>query len=356
MQTPVALYSSCRAWLVVILAGALGLSACVGEPAPVPTPIAPPSEAAATPSPAEGNPPAGAITGTTWPLTGLPAEDPNAINRAAVAVKIDNAPAARPQVGLEHADVVVEEIVEGGTTRFLAIYQSVLPQEVAPVRSGRPVDTQILPAFGTDIAMSGAATPTLQTLRAAGLNLWIDGEVPGAFWRVKGRKAPHNLAVNLAKVHEQIAATGRVAHQSPFLFDATPPTPESTPGVTPVSGADITFSDQTAATWTWQGDHWTRAQQGNQPWTAATVVFVQASVRADGGRDSGGHPTVDTDLTGSGAAVILRNGMAIEGTWRKNSPSSPLSVVDQAGAPVLFAPGQTWIELAPNPPKLHTAG
>lgn len=338
-----------------LLLSTLLLTGCVGEPAPVPTPITPP---ASTPTPAASAPDAPAppaITGLTWPLTGLPAEDANAISRPSVAVKVDNAAAARPQVGIDQADVVVEEIVEGGTTRFLAIYQSALPTEVSPVRSGRTVDTKILPAFGSDLAMSGAADPTLQVLRGAGLNLWLHGEVDGAFWRVKGRKAPHNLAVNIAKVHEQVAAQGRTALQSPFLFDPNPPSPEITPGTKQITSADIKFSDQTAATWTWQGDHWTRTQQGHQPWKAATVVFVQASVGPDGGRDSGGHPTVDTNLTGSGTAVILRNGMAIEGTWRKNSDSSPLSVVDQAGAPVFFAPGQIWIELAPNPPTLHSA-
>lgn len=340
---------------VAVLSSALLLAGCVGEPAPIPTPIAPPATTAADAPPAPGDAAQPAITGLTWPLTGMPAEDAAAISRPSVAVKVDNATAARPQVGIDQADVVVEEIVEGGTTRFLAIYQSALPTEVAPVRSGRTVDTKILPAFGTDLAMSGAADPTLQVLRGAGLNLWLHGEVDGAFWRVKGRKAPHNLAVNIAKVHERVAAQGRTAVQSPFLFDPNPPSPDTTPGTKQITSADIKFSDQTAATWTWQGDHWTRTQQGHQPWKAATVVFVQASVGPDGGRDSGGHPTVDTNLTGSGTAVILRNGIAIEGTWRKNSDPSPLSVVDQAGAPVFFAPGQIWIELAPNPPTLHSA-
>lgn len=355
MHIPVERFCHRTPSVIGVLLSALVITACVGEPAPVPSPISPPpsNPAAAAAAPGTAVPPA--ITGLTWPLTGMPAEDATAIGRPSVAVKVDNATAARPQVGIDQADVVVEEIVEGGTTRFLAIYQSALPTEVAPVRSGRTVDTKILPAFGSDLAMSGAAEPTLETLRGAGLNLWLHGEVDGAFWRVKGRKAPHNLAVNIAKVHERVVAQGRTAMQSPFLFDSTPPSADAAPGIKQVTSADIKLSDQTAATWTWQGDHWTRTQEGRQPWKAATVVFVQASVSPDGGRDSGGHPTVDTNLTGSGSAVILRNGMAIEGTWRKNSDSSPLSVVDQAGAPVFFAPGQIWIELAPNPPTLHTA-
>ncbi len=336
--------------LATVVAGPLVLSACASQPAPQPTPIAPPSEQA-TSLPGESAPPA--ISGATWPFTGLPADDPNALTRAAVAVKVDNAPGARPQTGLDQADVVVEEIVEGGTTRFLAIYHSSLPAEVAPIRSGRPVDTQILPSFGTDLAMSGAAEPTLQVLRAGGLNLWIHGEVDGAFWRVKSRKAPHNLAVNVATIAEQVAAQGRNATQSPFLFDATPPQPDVIPGTTPTTTAEVAFSDATKATWTWAQDHWARTQQGAQPWKAATVVIAQVTVAKDGGRDSGGNATVHTELTGSGPAIILRDGMAIEGSWRKNSPSSPLSVVDQAGAPVFFAPGQTWIELAPSPPKLN---
>lgn len=357
--------------LVLILTA--GMSACA-TPAPTPTPIDNPSlvptEAPTTdPSPSGGwvtadpsaSPDPNSATSAAfgdlvWPFTGMKAEEGADLTRPSVAVKVDNAKAARPQTGLEAADVVVEEVVEGGTTRFLAIYHSQFPEAVAPVRSGRPVDTEILPPFGTDLAMSGAADPTLVTLRNGGLNLWLHGEVKGAFHRVKGRKAPHNLSVNLAKVAEHVQATGRTVPPSPFLFNDSPPEAAPEAGVTSITKADLTISPQTKVTWTWSGKDWKRTQDGDQPWTAATVVVIQAKVFKDGGVDSGGNATVHTNLLGSGEATVLRDGMAIVGRWSKSSPRDPLSLVDQQGVPIFLAPGQVWIELAPNTPTLQSSG
>src|SRR6056297_3045109 len=73
---------------------------------------------------------------STSPFTGLPVIDE--YYKRAVAVSIENSPAARPQSGLEKAEIVYEFMLEGGITRFLAIFWPKVPKKIGPIRSARP--------------------------------------------------------------------------------------------------------------------------------------------------------------------------------------------------------------------------
>ncbi|MDQ1503793.1 MAG: hypothetical protein QOD57_1520, partial [Actinomycetota bacterium] len=84
-----------------------------------------------------------AVAANASPLTGLPA-DPAVPARAALVVKIDNAPKARPQIGINQADLVIEEKVEDGVTRFFTIFQSQVSDPVGPVRSARTTDIALV--------------------------------------------------------------------------------------------------------------------------------------------------------------------------------------------------------------------
>ena len=88
----------------------------------------------------------------TW--TGLQGID---LERPALAVKIDNVTRAHPQSGVNVADVVYEEIVEGGVTRLVALFQSSSADMVGPVRSARTSDPPLLAGFDHPLfAYSGA--------------------------------------------------------------------------------------------------------------------------------------------------------------------------------------------------------
>src|SRR5690625_2391460 len=132
-----------RRWQVVVAAGLLALGACSSAeepPAPSPTPTPTPEPTTVEPTPEPTPEP-------TWPLTGMPADDE--AEHPAVAVKVENTVMARPQTGLEYADIVWEEMVEGGITRFNAVYHSQQPEVVGPIRSLRPMDVGIsLPLGG----------------------------------------------------------------------------------------------------------------------------------------------------------------------------------------------------------------
>lgn len=291
----------------------------------------------------------------TAPLTGLPFADEGAADRRTLAVKIDNAPGARPQIGLNQADVVVEELVEGGVTRFLALYQSVNPDTIGPVRSGREVDALILPSFTPLVVMSGADQAVKEDFGDVGLTVVEDRETPG--WaRLPDRPGPHDLFVNAPALWE-------VAAELPAPEPAWP-TGDGPEGGGPASSAALTFPAATAM-WRWDGDEglWRRDQDGaphvvepdQQQVTADNVVIARVAVVPGSRTDSSGTPTADIAAVGEGEVTVLRDGTAYTGTWRKPSPQEPYQWLDADGEPLPLKPGCTWIELLPTDAPLEVA-
>ena len=132
------------------------------------------------------------------PLTGLP--DPSELtrHRSALTIKMDNTPAAHPQFGLQEADVVYEEVVEGQITRLAAIFNSHLPTEVGPVRSVRRTDRQIVFPIGGLFAFSGGAQYAVSSIETAPVKLLQESDAGGAMFRDLRRPPPHNLLANAA--------------------------------------------------------------------------------------------------------------------------------------------------------------
>src|SRR5262245_9182268 len=129
-----------------------------------------------------------------FPLTGLPTSAGPAV-RPALSVKVDNVTGAFPQAGLNDADIVTEELVEGGQTRLFVTYQSRDADRVGPIRSARPVDADLLSQLGGGVfAYSGAAPGEIAPVEdhSGATLLSMDGGV-GAFYRDRSRPAPHNV-------------------------------------------------------------------------------------------------------------------------------------------------------------------
>lgn len=265
-----------------------------------------------------------------------------------LAVKVDNTKPARPQSGLDVADVVFEELVEGGATRFVALFHSADPGVVGPVRSGRDVDAHLLPAFSPALALAGAAPPTMQVLRAAGLRLLDEG--PGSpLFRDGSRRAPYNLYLDAP-------AAWRASGGLPAAAPAWPFERRIPPGGQLVRGVSVAFSRQAGVAWEWDADEgvWRRSDHagahvlssGAQV-TAENVVVVRVPVREGSGVDVNGARTKDITVIGTGAAVVLRDGVAFEGSWHKAAPEAQFEWRDAAGRPLPLAPGRTWIALVP---------
>ena len=140
----------------------------------------------------------------TWPLTGTEVSgDGSAEARHPVLVtKMDNTPSSSPQLGLSHADLVVEELVEGGITRLAAFFYSDIPGTVGPVRSMRASDIGIVAPAEASIVTSGAANITLNRIDGAGITHYSEGYE--GFFRESSRSAPYNLMANLTDVASTI--------------------------------------------------------------------------------------------------------------------------------------------------------
>jgi hypothetical protein len=298
----------------------------------------------------------------TFPLTGLPSGGAAVASRPALSVKIDNIAAARPQAGLNTADVVVEQPVEGGLTRLFATWQSRDAAQIGPVRSARPVDSLLLRQLGPSLfAFAGASAGVLQGIRRdSGATLLDPSSAQGAFQRVGGRSAPHNTFSSTKALY----AAGRRANPKlgpprAFLTFAAAPSGAAKP----VRVARMSFSPGARAAWQWNGSAFVRYQDGTldkltdgSAVSSANVVVMGVAVRPGANVDVLGHRTPDPVLTGSGRVWVLRDAKMVAGTWRRADAGSPVELLGADGKPVPLHPGRTWIELLPTPRQPSFSG
>ena len=267
-----------------------------------------------------------------------------------LAVKIDNAFPARPQTGLDAADVVYVEQVEGGLSRLLAVYATRLPESVGPVRSARESDLELLRQFDRPVlAFSGAQGKLLPLIDRAPLEAVTPESEPDAFVRRPGRFAPHNLYLRpdrLMKEPPGAASLTTGFHQGPA----------------PAGGRtddEVTVRFPAARfTFTWSGarDGWLVSMDGTPALTPEgerlappTVVVQHVGVRRSRFGDFLGNNTPYTETVGSGKATVLRGGQAYEARWSRPTAADGTSFTTGDGEEVNVAPGQVWVVYAKTP-------
>jgi hypothetical protein len=273
-----------------------------------------------------------------------------------VVVKIDNVDQARPQTGINEADVVYEVLVEGGLTRLAAVFQSHYPTLVGPVRSGRLTDEGIADDLNHPVyAYSGTNGNFLPILRSQPLVDADDSNQPGKFWRLDYAPEPHNLYTNIAAL-AKLDTPGSVP---PALFHYLPTGSSfGNSTATPAAGVTIHFPAATIA-WAWnaQTGRWLRSQNGtpdvvrNGPQLSATNIVVEdiPYVISLSGYEDGVFTQVPTgEFVGQGVAWYLSQGKVEKGTWTRTSLTTPTTFLDSTGAPVQIPPGQTWVEVPPD--------
>jgi len=295
-----------------------------------------------------------APTGTGAPLTGL-AADPAKLARPALIVKLDNAPKGRPQAGINQADVVVEEGVEGGITRFATIFHSQDAEEVGPVRSARSTDIAIASELGRPLFAYSGANATFQGLvdKAPLVNVG-QGAKAGAYFRKSGRPATYNLWARMADLFAGAPA------------DLSPPKPlfeyraEAEPSVgDPAGGVRLEWRDKvlTEVQWSWDAGAgvFRRKQNGTDhvdatgaPVGAKNVVVQFVPYKDTGQRDRSNTIVPEAELVGTGELWVFSDGKIVKGMWAKTDVAAPTTYTDSAGKPVKLTPGQTWLEL-PKP-------
>jgi hypothetical protein len=299
---------------------------------------------------ASGAPTTSSTTTTTAPppvapLTGLPDPSGTALTRPALTIKVENTPQALPQWGIAQADVVYEEIVNGGITRLAAIFNSQAPSKVGPVRSVRPTDTQVVWPLGGIFAYSGGAQYAINSISTVpSLTLVNETQAGNAMFRDNALEAPHNLFA----IAPLLFAFKASPIPPPALFQYRSNETKATGS--PVSSFVVPFPSIYPVTWTWDTTtlSWDR------------TLFGQADVTGTGQRESPknvivmyvdyvngiGTESSYADLQGSGTADVFTDGKEITGTWSRGpNKADVIQYHNAAGQTILLTPGQTWVEL-----------
>ena len=302
-----------------------------------------------------------------WSLTGLPGPDDAQI-QPIVVVKIENDPVVRPQTGLDRADLVFEELVEGGMTRFAAIYQSDLPDEVGPVRSVRHVDVAIAEPMADAFVFSGGARRTMKFVkRKIPTTISVINEGAPGMYRKPGLYAPHNLFLKLDEMLDSIAAketasTGFFVRPEAAPSDQGAASASASPSQTsaltgkPVTDVSVVFSSFAGPNWKWNATDkmWMRSEgvkpflnkDGTQFGTNNLVIIEVREIDAGYKGQTGGY-VPRTVLTGSGRAWVLSDGKAVEVAWDKPLVDAQMELTDLDGKPFTMPTGRTWVELLP---------
>ena len=306
--------------------------------------------------------------GPVCPLTGELAPGGAVPHRPALAVKVDNYPTARPQSALNQADIVFEEPVEGAITRLVAVFQCSSPSLIGPIRSAREPDVAIADELSHPLLVhAGGINPILALLNAANLtNIDVVFQYSNLTVHPSGRYAPYDTYVS-ARSMWNLAPSDTTPPAPLFSYRAAVPD-----GGTTTSSVHIPFSSTSDVTWTWVpgSSDWQLSYAGQpattlsgstidgSPAPVAAANVVAMHVHTFSGpwvENSLGAHEVEVHATGSGPVVVLRNGVAISGTWRRSSLSSPMVLVDRSGATIPLAPGVTWVELVPSGIPITTA-
>lgn len=305
----------------------------------------------------------------TAPLTGLTYEEgsPETANFAlpAVACKVDNVEAARPQFNLNKTDIVFVEMVEFGLTRLVAVWQSQPVTQAGPVRSVRPMDADITAPLAGIFCYSGGQLPFVNAVKETGQYMASETSELAAevdsFSRLSTRSAPHNVIVDVELLQSQ--HTDLKAPQPMLPIVAFDPETESYEAPSTDNGLEtLSFNinyPQAESGWKAEGSYWVRSQDGDQHIDEATGEIIRATnvvvlkTKVDNSFiDKKYGPIPRTVMIDTGIAWVFHNGKRIKGTWTKSSQSAPIQLFDEAGAPIKLAAGNTWIELMAGPSQI----
>jgi hypothetical protein len=288
------------------------------------------------------------------PLSGLAPRSGSVPLRPALTVKVENLPAARPQTGLSWADIVYEEPVEANITRFIVVYQCQDASRIEPVRSARLTDPDIVDQFGRPLfAYAGGVSEVVRKVRAAGLiDLGYTTRIAAAaYHRDSNRSAPHNLYTSTKELYGSVSNLAGPP-QPVFTYTLKPPA-----GTVKGFAVHVPFSIFSDVHWRysrvkrayfrWHGTEPHTLSDGSQV-SAKNVIVQMVQIRMTDIVDANGVRSPEVVATGTGKAYVFRNGRMIQGTWSRPSLSGVTKFLDARGKEIPLAPGNTWVELAPN--------
>jgi len=288
------------------------------------------------------------------PLTGRPPTKDEKRDRPALAVKIDNVDIARPQAGIDRADIVFEETVEGGLTRLFAIFQCDRAAVIGPVRSARTTDSDLLRLLKTPVfGYSGANNRVNQRIHATRGAVVLSYDANGGlFYRSGSRPAPHNVYTSTSTLVKAALDRHHKLKPPPPMFIYS----SKTSAKTPARSIALRWSGFASAGWAWTGKAYARTQNNSADMLAGghrvfadNVIVMRIKTRFLGLHDVLGNASPDDVITGQGRVWVFRDGRLILGHWKHKRVNSALKLINSGGRQIALSPGRTWIELLPSP-------
>ncbi|MFL6130974.1 MAG: DUF3048 domain-containing protein [Mycobacteriales bacterium] len=325
------------------------LAACSGPRPAAPAPA--PTTASPTPTPAPAKPPPKPKPPAVNPLTGLRGVP----TRPVIVVKVDDTASGRPQLGLEAADVVYVEQVEGGATRLAAVFASRQPGTVGPVRSVRKNDPELLGGYRRPaLAYSGGAAGPVRTLHGSRVIDAGPAAHGGAYRRLTTRRAPYNLVVDTARLGRELGGGASRPVDVGLRWAAADPRLARARKVDRVEV--VVGRIRVRFRWEARGRRWlllnqdgsARRTASGQPIATPNVVVQFSRARLDPTNvDVLGTPSVYTSTVGTGKLLVLRDGRVLTGTWQRRHPIYGTHYLDAGGHRELtLRPGGAWVLLA----------
>jgi hypothetical protein len=291
-------------------------------------------------SASQSEPPSAARTGSV--LSGRAGRTDGPV----LVVKVDNTARSHPQVGVDAADVVYVEEVEGGLTRLAVVYSTSYPRAVGPVRSARISDIQLLAQYGSvGLVYSGSQRALVGPLRRSSLRLLSLDAGSRGFRRARDRSAPYDVIADLRTLRgraEGASVPGAVGYR----FGPAPAGGRTAAGVTVRWPAA-----RLRATWSARDRRWLVSMDGRASRTPegrrlgpTTLVVQRVDVVASPYRDVNRNTTPDSRTVGSGSALVLRDGRVYDARWSRPADAA-VTTYTVGGRPAVLAPGQVWVAL-----------
>jgi hypothetical protein len=282
-------------------------------------------------------------------------EDPAALQRRPLHVRVGNDPGARPQAGLGNADLVYEEIVEWWVTRYTAVFLSQAPEMVAPIRSARLINTQLTQQYNAALVNSGGSDGVRWELSQFPIVNLDEYFWPKPYFYRENQGWQTRLAVNILAAHQLMEAEDMSATVPlrGFTFSDGPPDGDPAQSVfipypQRTSPVDWRYDPNSGRYLRWISDQPMVEFADNQQISAANVIIYYAEhLPTDIVEDSNGATSIQIIVNGEGRAQIFRDGVVMEGLWRTDGTQTPEFVFPN-GEPIPLKRGNSWIEVVPT--------
>ena len=275
-----------------------------------------------------------------------------------LVVKIDDTASARPQIGIDRADIVYIEQVEGGLTRLAAVFSSEIPTLIGPIRSARISDIDILAQYGRVVfAYSGAQSKLLPVISAANLNDYgAQRQSPTIYTRDESRTAPTDMVLRADLLLEKVRSDGREIATSRSVGWSFGDLPN---GGTAITEAKVNWPAASyEVKWSTEEERWLIFNNGVPNMSASgiqhgpTTLLIQlVEIVASEYGDKLGGVTPLSKTVGSGTGFVLRDGKYFPATWSRPDELSGTTWRALDGSELPFARGQVWIALTEKNPQ-----